>query len=66
MLAGPLDSRVTVEFFEMGNRTKVVLTQEGFPSKDLCPIVSEGFSAAFDRLAQVLAGEVGQRLAAAG
>jgi uncharacterized protein YndB with AHSA1/START domain len=53
---GPLTSRVTVEFIALGNQTKLILTQEGFPSKDLCPIVSEGFTAAFNKLEKLLEG----------
>jgi uncharacterized protein YndB with AHSA1/START domain len=51
---GPLTSRITVEFIEQGSHTKMILTQEGFPSADLCPIVSEGFTAAFDKLDRLL------------
>ena len=34
--------RVIVEFFEHGNRTRVVLTHDGFPNESFCKNVSEG------------------------
>ncbi len=48
---------VTVEFIDQGDQTKLILTQEGFPDQDVCEIVSEGFTAAFDKLNQMLAGQ---------
>jgi uncharacterized protein YndB with AHSA1/START domain len=52
---GPATTRVTVEFREQGQQTKVVLTQEGFPDLTLGKIVSEGTSESFERLAELLA-----------
>jgi uncharacterized protein YndB with AHSA1/START domain len=54
---GGMTSRVTVEFVALsGSQTKLILTQIGFPSKDLCPIVAEGTTAALDKLEQMLVG----------
>src|SRR6266436_706025 len=36
---GPAITRLVVEFIEMGDQTKVVLTQEGFPDENLSRIV---------------------------
>lgn len=47
-------ARVLVEFFEQGNRTKVVLTQDGFPDENLCKIVSQGTMESFDKLERIL------------
>ena len=52
-------ARVTVQFYDEGERTKLVLVQEGFPQMpdmDLREIVSQGFTAAFERLDKHLAG----------
>lgn len=50
-------TRVQVEFFEQGDRTKVVLTQEGFPDDFLSQTVSHGTTESFDKLESVLARE---------
>jgi len=55
---GPMTARITVEFIDLGEQTKMILTQEGFPSQEICGFVSEGFTAAFDRLEEVLAGQL--------
>src|SRR5882724_7442621 len=55
---GPATTRVTVEFREQGQQTKVVLTQEGFPDPTLGKIVSEGTSESFEKLAELLASPV--------
>ena len=52
---GPATTRVTIEFREQGQQTRVVLTQEGFPDPTLAKIVSEGTSESFERLAELLA-----------
>lgn len=51
---GPLTTRVLVEFFELGTRTKMVLTQVGFPSQEMCGQVSKGTSESFDKLEAAL------------
>jgi uncharacterized protein YndB with AHSA1/START domain len=48
-------TRVLVEFFDQGNRTKVVLTQEGFPDDFLSQTVSQGTTESFDKLESILA-----------
>ncbi|HYA98307.1 MAG TPA: SRPBCC domain-containing protein [Methylomirabilota bacterium] len=52
---GPATIRITIEFFEEGRRTRVVLTQEGFPDPKMCQIVSQGFSESFEKLDELLA-----------
>lgn len=53
---GPEEATVTVEFHEVApNKTRLVLTQVGFPNQDLCQIVSGGFEAAFQKLEDMLA-----------
>jgi uncharacterized protein YndB with AHSA1/START domain len=52
---GPVTVRVTVEFIALGAQTKIVLTQDGLPSRDICERVSEGTTDAFDKLDQLLA-----------
>lgn len=52
-------AKVTVEFFDEGERTKLVLIQEGFPqipNMDLREIVSQGFTASLERLEKYLSG----------
>lgn len=54
---GEQTARVTVDFFEEGDQTKLVLVQQGFPQipdMDIREIVSAGFTAAFDKLANLL------------
>jgi uncharacterized protein YndB with AHSA1/START domain len=50
-------TRVVLEFFEQGDKTKVVLTQEGFPDDFLSQTVSHGTTESFDKLDSVLASE---------
>lgn len=51
-------TRVTVEFFERGKQTKVILTHEGFPDESFCKNVSQGTGESFDKLDLLLAGAV--------
>lgn len=51
---GPAVIHVTVEFFDEGERTKVVVTQEGFPDPALGQIVSQGMSESFEKLEELL------------
>lgn len=50
-------TRVVIEFFEQGDRTKVVLTQEGLPDDFLSQTVSHGTTESFDKLDAILARE---------
>jgi len=52
---GPAMIRVTIEFFDEGEQTKVVVTQEGFPDPKLGQIVSQGMSESFEKLDELLA-----------
>lgn len=52
---GPAMIRVTIEFFDEGESTKVVVTQEGFPDPKLGQIVSQGMSESFEKLDELLA-----------
>ncbi len=54
---GMLTTRVRIEFFAEGDRTKVVLTQDGFPDETMCNIISKGTLESMDKLDLVLAGQ---------
>jgi uncharacterized protein YndB with AHSA1/START domain len=54
---GPFATRVTVEFFDEGEFTKVVLTHEGLPDASFGANVSQGTSESFDKLDALLAGQ---------
>jgi len=47
---GQAVTRVSIEFYEEGNGTKVILTQDGFPNEFLCKTVSQGTTESFDKL----------------
>ena len=51
---GQAITRVVVEFFEQGNRTRVVLTHDGFPKESFCKTASEGTTESLDKLASML------------
>jgi hypothetical protein len=52
---GPAMIRVTIEFFDEGEGTKVVVTQEGFPDPKLGHIVSQGMKESFEKLDELSA-----------
>jgi len=52
---GPAATRVTVKFFEQGEKTRMVLTHEGFPDEMQVKFVSQGTSESFDKLDSLLA-----------
>lgn len=54
---GQAITHTTIEFFEQGERTKVVLTQDGFADSAGCMIVSQGTSESFDKLDSILASQ---------
>jgi uncharacterized protein YndB with AHSA1/START domain len=51
-------TRVVVEFIEQGAQTKMVLTQIGFPAQNICGMVSQGTTEAFDKLDSLLVSQV--------
>jgi uncharacterized protein YndB with AHSA1/START domain len=55
---GPATTRVTVDFFAEGDRTRLVLTQDEFPDPGVCKIVSQGTTEGLDKLEQLLASEM--------
>ena len=50
---GSASTRVTVEFFEQGKQTRMVLTHDGLPDEFHCKTVAQGTSESFDKLARV-------------
>ena len=53
-------ARITVQFFSEGEKTRLVLVQEGFPQMpgmDMREIISGGFTAALDKLERLLTAE---------
>ena len=50
-------TRVVLEFFEQRDRTRLVLTQEGFPDESLCSTVSQGTTESLDKLDSLLAAQ---------
>lgn len=61
-LDGPMASapemRVTLEFHDLGGRTRLLLTHEFFPDSATRDHHSSGWGAGFDRLALLLAGKL--------
>jgi len=51
---GPITTRVVVEFIDLATQTKMVLTQIGFPSVEMCKTVSRGTMESFDKLEDLL------------
>jgi uncharacterized protein YndB with AHSA1/START domain len=51
-------TRVTVEFFQETNATRVVLTQDGFPDEFSCKMVTQGTSGSLEHLASILSAVV--------
>jgi uncharacterized protein YndB with AHSA1/START domain len=54
---GQAVTRVTVEFFEQGKGTRVVLTHEGCPDDFFCKTVSQGTAESLDKLDSLLSGQ---------
>jgi len=54
---GPFASRATVEFFEQGEATKVVVIHEGLPDESFGANVSQGTSESFEKLDALLASQ---------
>jgi uncharacterized protein YndB with AHSA1/START domain len=47
-------TRVVIEFFDLGAKTRVVLRQDGFPDDMTCTQVTRGTNESFDALATVV------------
>jgi uncharacterized protein YndB with AHSA1/START domain len=54
---GPMTAHVTVEFFEQGDATKVVVTYERLPDEFIRQNISQGTSESFDKLDLLLANQ---------
>lgn len=54
---GAFTARVTVEFFEQGQGTKVVVTHEGLPDEFFGRNVAQGTSESFDKLEPLIASQ---------
>jgi uncharacterized protein YndB with AHSA1/START domain len=52
---GPAVTRVTVEFFDHANGTKVVLTHDGLPDEFLCKTISQGTAESLEKLHALMA-----------
>jgi uncharacterized protein YndB with AHSA1/START domain len=48
---------VTVEFIAQGDRTKVILTQEGLPNQTIVQIVAQGTTESLDKIDRMLSGQ---------
>jgi len=51
---GPVSTPILIEFTDLGDRTKVILTQDGFPDEGFCKNVSQGTSESFEKLAALI------------
>jgi uncharacterized protein YndB with AHSA1/START domain len=51
---GPAVTRVVVEFFELAGKTRMVLTQDGFPDEMIIKFVTQGTLESFEKLDGVL------------
>ena len=54
---GTAVTRVTVEFFEQGEKTKLVVTHDGLPDEIYCQNIAQGTSESFDKLDALVAGQ---------
>ena len=55
--AGPGNTLVTLEFFDRGQKTEIVLTQTGFPSEAARLAHEKGWNRCLDGIAQLLAAQ---------
>ena len=59
---GSAVTRVVIEFIELDGKTKVVLTQDGFPDEFHSKMVSQGTAESFDKLHALLGAGVMARV----
>ena len=52
---GPWTTRVVVEFQELGGRTRVALTHDGFPDEAFCKNIAQGTADGLEKLEALLA-----------
>jgi uncharacterized protein YndB with AHSA1/START domain len=50
----PIEMEVTVDFEDLGSKTKMTLTHSGLPSGDMQDMTKTGWNESFDRLAETL------------
>jgi uncharacterized protein YndB with AHSA1/START domain len=50
-------TRIIIEFFDQGDQTRVVLTQDGFADQSSSQIVSQGTLQSLDKLDSILVGQ---------
>ena len=55
---GPVTSRVVLDFIDLGGQTKMLLTQVGFPSQEVCNTVSRGTNEGLDKLEALLTAQL--------
>ncbi|HWB43200.1 MAG TPA: SRPBCC domain-containing protein, partial [Gemmatimonadales bacterium] len=52
----PVDTRVTVEFRDLGDRTEIALLHEFFPTDELCAMHERGWNACLEKLPGAIGG----------
>jgi uncharacterized protein YndB with AHSA1/START domain len=50
----PMELKVTIQFEDLGDKTKMILTHAGLPSGQMIEMCGEGWNQSFDKLAESL------------